>query len=424
VDVFVQGFELTEQERLDLVAFLYALTDESGLPEVPTAVPSGLPVIQPIDNPARAEVAAHNIGGETGIDLDDREPTTIVVQAGESVQTAVDQARPGDIIEVPYGVYHERVVIDINNITLRGIPNEAGEWPIFDGEGVLTEAVIASGNNFTVGNLHVRNYTDNGVLVEGVTGVHFHDIFAKNVGTYGVYPVRSTDVLIERVEVTGVDDAGVYAGQCENVIVRDSVVYGNVLGIELENTIGGEIYNNHAYDNTVGIFVVLLPQLTSKVSANTLVYNNITEANNHENFAPPGAMAGIAPSGVGILLLATDNAEVYNNTIRDNKTTGVAVFSLTSTGAFDVNEVDVGPLPENNWVHNNTYENNGYDADPFVKDLGIPTADILWDGTGMNNRFNEEGASYFPPLVPGDGWPNFVRRGYTNILGFLVSQLL
>jgi cytochrome c peroxidase len=64
VDVFVQGFELTDQERLDLVAFLYALTDESSLPEVPTAVPSGLPVIQPTDNPARAEVAAHNVGGD------------------------------------------------------------------------------------------------------------------------------------------------------------------------------------------------------------------------------------------------------------------------------------------------------------------------------------------------------------------------
>ncbi len=424
VDVFVQGFELTDQERLDLVAFLYALTDESSLPAVPTAVPSGLPVIAPTENLARAEVAAHNVGGDSGIDLSDREPMTIVVQAGESVQTAVDRARPGDIIEVPYGVYHERVVIDINDITLRGIPNEAGEWPIFDGEGVLTEGVIASGNNFTVGNLHVRNYTDNGVLVEGVTGVHFHDIFAENVGTYGVYPVRSTNVLIERVEVTGVDDAGVYAGQCENVIVRDSVVYGNVLGIELENTIGGEIYNNHTYDNTVGIFVVLLPQLTSKISANTLVYENIVEDNNHENFAPPGAIAGIAPSGVGILLLATDNAEVYHNEIRNNKTTGVAVFSLTSTGAFDINEIDIGPLPEGNWVHSNTYENNGYDADPFVRDLGIPTADILWDGTGMDNRFNEESASYFPPLVPGDGWPSFVRRGYTNILGFLVDQLL
>ncbi|WP_420642208.1 parallel beta-helix domain-containing protein [Candidatus Leptofilum sp.] len=424
VDVFVQGFDLTDQERLDLVAFLYALTDESGLPAVPTAVPSGLPVIEPADNPARAEVAAHNVGDNTGIDLGDREPMTIVVQAGESVQTAVDRARPGDTIEIPYGLYHERVVIDINDITLRGIPNDAGEWPVFDGQGKLTEAVIASGNNFTVSHLDVRNYTDNGVLVEGVTGVHFHDIYAENVGTYGVYPVRSTDVLIERVEVTGVDDAGVYAGQCENVIVRDSVVYGNVLGIELENTINGEIYNNHAYDNTVGIFVVLLPQLTSKISANTLVYDNIVEDNNHENFAPPGAIAGIAPSGVGILLLATDNAEVYHNEIRNNKTTGVAVFSLTSTGAFDTNEVDVGPLPEGNWVRDNIYENNGYDADPFVRDLGIPTADILWDGTGMNNRFNEESASSFPPLVPGDGWPNFVRRGYTNILGFLVSQLL
>lgn len=424
VDTFVQGFELTDQERLDLVAFLYALTDESNMPAVPTAVPSGLPIISPVENPARTEVAAHNVGGQTGIALDDRPGMTIVVQEGETVQTAVDRARPGDTIEVPYAVYHERVVIDINDITLRGIPNDAGEWPILDGEGKLSEGVIASGNNFTVGNLHFRNYTDNGVLVEGVTGAHFHDIFAENVGTYGVYPVRSTDVLIERVEVTGVDDAGVYAGQCENVIVRDSVVYGNVLGIELENTLNGEIYNNHVYDNTVGIFVVLLPQLTSKISSNTLVYNNITEGNNHENFAPPGAIAGIAPSGVGILLLATDNAEVYSNTIQDNKSTGVAVFSLTSTGAFDINEIDVGPLPENNWVHDNSYENNGFDADPFIKDLGIPTADILWDGTGMDNRFNEDTASSFPPLVPGDGWPSFVRRGYGNILDFLISQLL
>ena len=424
IDVFVQGFELSDQERLDLVAFLYALTDESNLPTVPTAVPSNLPIIQPVENPARDDAAAANIGGNTGIDLGDREGMTIVVQAGESVQTAVDRARPGDIIEIPYGIYNERVVVDINDITLRGIPNDAGDWPIFDGEGKLTEGVIASGNNFTVGNLHVRNYTDNGVLVEGVTDVHFHDIFAENVGTYGVYPVRSTNVLVERVEVTGVDDAGVYAGQCENVIVRDSIVYGNVLGIELENTIGGEIYNNHAYDNTVGIFVVLLPQLTSKISTNTLVYDNIVEDNNHENFAPEGAIAGIAPSGVGILLLATDNAEVYNNEIRNNKTTGVAVFSLTSTGAFDSNEVDVGPLPENNWVRDNVYENNGYDADQFVRDLGIPTADILWDGTGANNRFNEDDASAFPPLVPGDGWPNFVRRGYGNILNFVISQLL
>lgn len=422
VDVFVQGFDLTEQERADLVAFLYALTDESGLPEIPASVPSGLPVVAHVDNPARAEVAAHNVGS-SGTAVAERAPMTITVQPGETIQTAVDRARPGDTIQIPYGTYHERVVIDISDITIEGIPNADGEWPTFDGQDVLSEGVLASGNNFTIGQLRFINFTDNGVLVEGATNVHFHDLYAENTGTYGIYPVRSTDVIIERVEVTGVDDAGIYAGQCENVIVRDSVAYGNVLGIELENTLGGEVYNNRAYDNTLGILIVLLPQLTSKISANTKIYDNIVEDNNHENFAPSG-FARIAPPGVGILLLATDNAEVTNNTIRNNNTTGVAVFSLTGTGSFDTNEIDVGPLPEGNWVHGNHYENNATDPDPFVAELGIPAADVMWDGSGHDNRFNEEGASYFPPLLPGDGWPGLLQRGYENILNFLVSQLL
>jgi parallel beta-helix repeat protein len=422
VDVFVNGFELTEQEQADLVSFLYALTDESQLPEIPTAVPSGLPVVAPVDNPARALVAEHNSdtsGGETAAA---RDPMTIVVQAGETIQAAVDRAQPGDTIEIPYGVYHERVVIDLSDITLRGIPNAAGEYPILDGEGVLSEGVIASGNNFTVGYLQTRNYTDNGILVEGVTGVHFHDIFAENVGTYGVYPVQSTNVLVERVTVTGVDDAGIYAGQCENVIVRDSTVYGNVLGIELENTLGGEVYNNHAYDNTLGILIILLPQLTSKISSGAKIYNNVIEANNHENFAPEGATARIAPPGTGILIVASDNNEVYDNEIRDNKTAGLAVFSLTGTGAFDENEIDVGPLPEGNYAYNNTYSNNGYDPDPVVAELGIPAGDILWDGSGAGNRFDEPGAAGgFPPLLPGSGWPGFLQRAYGNLLNFVIG---
>ena len=422
VDMFVNSFELTDQDREDLIAFLYALTDESQLPDVPTAVPSGLPVVERIDNPERELAAAINVGSDDAV-AESRPPTTLTVEPGMTIQETADQAQSGDTIEIPYGIYHERVVIDLNDITLRGLPNDAGEYPILDGQGVLSEGVLASGNNFTVSHLHIRNYTSNGILVEGVTGVHFHDIFAENTGIYGLYPVQSTDVIIERTEVTGAQDAGIYAGQCENVIVRDSVVYGNVLGIELENTLNGEVYGNHAYDNTVGIFIVLLPQLTSKISAHTLVYDNIIENNNHVNFAPENMIASVAPSGVGILLLATDHAEVYDNEIRDNKSTGVAVFSLTRSGAFDVNEIDVGPLPEYNWVHNNSYSNNSFDPDPFVKDLGVPVGDVLWDGSGVGNRFNEEGISSFPPLLPGNGWPGFVQRAYGNILNLLIGLI-
>jgi parallel beta-helix repeat protein len=422
VDVFVSGFELTEQEQADLVSFLYALTDESRLPEIPAAVPSGLPIVAPVENPARELVAQQNTGMDEGETAATRDPMTITVQPGETIQAAVDRAQPGDTIEIPYGVYHERVVIDLNDITLRGIPNEAGEFPILDGEGVLSEGVIASGNNFTVGNLHTRNYTDNGVLVEGVTGVHFHDIFAENVGTYGVYPVQSTDVLVERVTVTGVNDAGIYAGQCENLVIRDSTAYGNVIGIEVENSLGAEVYNNYAYNNSLGVLIILLPQLTSKISSGARVYDNVIEANNHPNFAPEGATARIAPPGTGILIVASDNNEVYGNEIRDNKTAGLAVFSLTGTGAFDENEIDVGPLPEGNYLHSNTYANNGYDPDPVVAELGIPAGDILWDGSGAGNRFDEPGATGgFPPLLPGSGWPVFVQRAYGNLLNFVIG---
>ena len=422
VDVFVNPFELNDQERADLIAFLYALTDESGLPAIPAAVPSGLPVVGPIDNPAREAVAAHNTAAGGGA-VAERAPQTIMVQPGETIQAAVDRAQPGDTVEIPYGIYNERVAVDMSAITLRGVPNEAGEFPILDGENRLPEGIIASGNNFTVGYLHTRNFTDDGVLVEGATGVHFHDIIAENVGTYGVYPVRSSDVLIERVTVSGVDDAGIYAGQSENVIVRDSTAFGNVIGIELENTLGGEVYNNHLYDNSNGILIVLLPQLTSKISSGALIHDNLVENNNHPNFAPEGATARIVPPGTGILIIASDNNEVFSNTITGNKTAGIAVFSLTGAGAFNENEIDVGPLPENNYIHNNTFSNNGFDPDPVVAELGIPAGDILWETTGAGNRFDEAGATSFPPLLPGSNWPEFAGNAYGNFWRALLALM-
>jgi parallel beta-helix repeat protein len=422
VDVFVNPFDLTDQERADLVSFLYALTDESTMPAIPDQVPSGLPTITRVDNPARVTASAFNTTTSVASEAD-RPPQTIVVQPGETIQSVVDKARPGDTIEIPFGTYHERVAVDMSDITLRGIPNEAGDLPILDGQGILSEGVIASGNNFTVGNLRTVNYTDNGVLVEGATGVHMHDIIAENVGTYGVYPVRSSDVVIERVTVSRVDDAGIYAGQSENVIIRDSVAHDNVIGIELENVLSGEIYNNQLYDNSNGILIVLLPQLTSKISKNARIYNNLVEDNNLANFAPEGAIARIVPPGTGILLIGSDNNEVYENTITGNKTAGVAVFSLTGTGAFNENELDVGPLAEGNHVHDNTYSNNGYDPDPVVAELGIPAGDILWETTGSGNRFDEIGATSFPPLLPGSAWPGFVSNAYSNALKILIGLL-
>ncbi|MDX1378222.1 MAG: cytochrome c peroxidase, partial [Anaerolineales bacterium] len=108
VDRQIVPFELSAQEREDLITFLFALTDESNMPEVPASVPSGLPVVEQYPNPAREAVSLMNVGG-TESDISAHEPTVVRVGPNETIQQAVDRSGPGDTIEVPYGIYHESV---------------------------------------------------------------------------------------------------------------------------------------------------------------------------------------------------------------------------------------------------------------------------------------------------------------------------
>src|SRR2546421_11428070 len=45
---------------------------------------------------------------------------TIDVMPGQSIQAAIDSASPGDTIVVHPGTYHENVLVNKNNVTLRG----------------------------------------------------------------------------------------------------------------------------------------------------------------------------------------------------------------------------------------------------------------------------------------------------------------
>jgi len=98
VDRHILPIDQNAQEKEDLVAFLYAVTDESAMPEVPTSVPSGLPVVEQAPNPAREVVSLENVDvTESGISA--HEPTTVRVGPNETIQQAVYRSGPGDTIE-------------------------------------------------------------------------------------------------------------------------------------------------------------------------------------------------------------------------------------------------------------------------------------------------------------------------------------
>lgn len=420
IDDKIRPFDLSERERADLIAFLHALTDESAAPQLPTRVPSGLPVVPRLANRS-AELARFQAQGDPPPrPLIERNEGGIVVREGGRIQDAVDAAQPGERIRVMPGIYHESLAIDVSNLTIEGVTVD-GARPVLDGKHLLSDAVTGSGSHLTIQGFDVRAYTANGLMINLGTDLTFRDIHCSDSGLYGLYPVEVVGVLIEDCTVTGVRDAGIYVGQSKDIIVRGNDVYGNVTGIEIENSVDALVEDNHVHDNAGGVLVFLLPNNPSKVSLDCVVRGNIIESNNHENFADPEAVVANVPSGTGVMLLAADRVEVTDNIIRDNDTVGVAVVGLDIL--YDSRQrraYDVDPIPDGNWIHDNQYSGNGKAPDAKAIQVGLEGADVAWDLAGYSNSFDEVGITTLPPVLPGADWSDLRRRANHRLWQVLV----
>ncbi|MCC2655503.1 MAG: hypothetical protein K0Q76_611 [Panacagrimonas sp.] len=211
-------------------------------------------------------------------------------------------------------------------------------------------------------------------------------------GAYGLYPVESRHVLMEDCEAHGASDAGIYVGQTSDVIVRRCLATYNVAGYEFENTFRAVFEDNVATKNVGGFLVFDLPDLR-QYGAKNVVRRNRSFANNTDNFAPVGNIVGLVPRGTGMLILASDQLEIYDNDIHDNDTLGIAVINY---GLADPNQPDprYDFYPEGIEIHGNRFRDNGGNVqlpDPErgeasvlplllkLKNLGF-SAHIVWDG--------------------------------------------
>ena len=173
-------------------------------------------------------------------------------------------------------------------------------------------------------------------------------------GAYGIYPVQCENVLIEHCVAIAASDAGIYVGQSNNIIVRFSEAYNNVAGIEIENSMNADVYGNNVHGNTGGILVFDLPDLVVKEGKQVRIFDNIIKENNIDNFAPEGNIVGKVPSGTGIMIMATEFVEIFNNTIIDNKTAGTAIVSYFITEE-KTKDSQYNPYTSSIYIHDNVY---------------------------------------------------------------------
>jgi hypothetical protein len=75
------------------------------------------------------------------------------------------------------------------------------------------------------------------------------------MGRYGIYPVKSRNILVDRSESIGASDAGIYVGQTSIAKITNSRAAFNVFGFEIENVRHGEYSDNLGECNTGAFFM-------------------------------------------------------------------------------------------------------------------------------------------------------------------------
>ncbi|WP_290792588.1 parallel beta-helix domain-containing protein [Flavihumibacter sp. UBA7668] len=281
------------------------------------------------------------------------------------LQTQLIEVENNGIVLLPEGTYFLTGTLSMDGkqgVTIRGkgrdktILNFANQ--ISGAEGIK----ITNGSNIRLENLTVQNTKGDAIKTQLVDGIHFLQVKTEwtrgansSNGGYGIYPVQCQRVLIDSCYARGASDAGIYVGQSHHIIVRNSIATENVAGIEIENSLYAEVHNNEAFNNTGGILVFDLPDLIVKKGGFTKLYNNQVYENNHVNFAPKGNIVGKVPPGTGIMVLAANNVDIYENRISNNRTAGTVVVSYYIT-ENPINDSTYYPYPSNIYIHGNVYE--------------------------------------------------------------------
>lgn len=309
--------------------------------------------------------------------------------AQEKLQTALIEAQPGDTVHIAAGRYAlaDGLSLDVDGVTVKG---DGPDKTILDftAQKVAGEGLLITSDNVVVRDLGIENAAGNGVKSKGSDGIALVNLRVEwtggpksTNGAYGLYPVSSKNVLIDRSVVKGASDAGIYVGQSQNIIVRNSRAEMNVAGIEIENSYDADVVGNTATNNAGGILVFDLPDLPQQGGRNVKLTNNQVIANNHVNFAAPGNIVAGVPSGTGIMVMANSNVLVTGNHVMGNN--GSAVMVVAYTQAFT--DKAYNPLPRSVSVAGNHFMDNGK-APAFAGGKEIAAAvggtipPVLWDG--------------------------------------------
>ncbi|MDL5199110.1 right-handed parallel beta-helix repeat-containing protein [Streptomyces sp. ALI-76-A] len=320
--------------------------------------------------------------------------TVHLVRPGESIQSAVDAASPGDTVLLAHGTHHESVNVTTPGLTLRGMgrgtvlepetgPSTATTTAPTTGSGAAEAAnsCAAAGNGIcvtgtknhsvdgvTIASLTVTGFTRSGIHAYEADGLTVRRVTAVKNGVWGIATERSVHGVFRDNTARDNGDAGLFlansvteeqgATDTEGTLVERNRLEGNRIGVTVRRLRNLTVAGNHLTGNCAAVFVV--GDENKPKAGRVTVRDNYIERNN--KFCPKTARLD-ALQGSGIVLTGTEDNLVTHNVIKNN------VGTSPLSGGIVLFKSLVGTANERNWISDNLVQGNS-PADLVITDPG------------------------------------------------------
>jgi plastocyanin len=249
-----------------------------------------------------------------------------VPRDARTVQGAVDRARPGDLVLVSPGVYHESVTVSTDGVVIRGVDRNR---TILDGDFERDNGVnVVGADGVAVENLTARDFKFNGFYWTGVHGYRGSYLTAYRNGDYGIFAFDSQWGLFDHSYASGSPDSSFYIGQCQpcHALITDSVAEYSMIGYSGTNAGGDLVIARSTFrNNRAGIVPNTLDSEELTPQQQLVIVGNDVSANGSRDAAKGDESLFDVVFGAGIAVVGGRDNTIVRNRVHGNPRLGIAL---------------------------------------------------------------------------------------------------